>query len=170
MKESLSPATRAAATLHQVEGGARDDPEDLSGEHRAIAPGLPAGLFEDAVRLVVDAGRTVVFGIGPSSAMTTYLEIQLGRFDLEASSLTRTGILFADDLQTLRPLDLIVILAYGRVYREADVLLREAKRARLKAVLITDTLAIPLRDRVELVLPVARGQRTCSACIRPPSP
>ena len=162
MKENLSPATRVAATLQHVgdEVGAAFE-ATLAVHQECIARlrrDLSARLFEDAVRLIADAGRTVVFGIGPSSAMATYLEIQLGRFGLEAHSLTRTGILFADDLRALRPRDLIVVLAYGRVYREVDLLLREAKRAKLKAILITDTLAVPLRGRVELVLPVARGR------------
>ncbi|THF58158.1 MurR/RpiR family transcriptional regulator [Ollibium composti] len=162
MKENLSPATRVAATLQQVGDGIGAALEATLNIHQEcierLRRDLSAKLFENAVGLIADAGRTVVFGIGPSSAMATYLEIQLRRFGLEASSLTRTGILFADDLQTLRPRDLVIVLAYGRVYREVDVLLREARRAKLKAVLITDTLAAPLRDRVELVLPVARGR------------
>ncbi len=162
MKENLSPATRVAATLQQVGVGVGAALDATLAVHQEciarLRRDLSARLFENAARLIADAGRTVVFGIGPSSAMATYFEIQLGRFGLEANSLTRTGILFADDLRTLRPRDLIVVLAYGQVYREVDVLLREAKRAKLKAVLITDTLAGPLRDRVELVLPVARGR------------
>jgi len=162
MKESLSPATRVAATLRQVGddvGAALDATLAIHQECIArLRRDVEARLFEDAVGLIVDAGRTVVFGIGPSSAIATYFEIQLGRFGLEADSLTKTGILFADDLRALRPRDLVVVLAYGRAYREVDVLLREARRARLKTALITDTLAGPLRDRVDLVLPVARGR------------
>jgi len=96
--------------------------------------------------------------VGPSSAMAAYLVIQLGRFGLDAGSLTNTGLLFADDLRKLRDGDLVVILAYGRVYAELAVLLEEIQRRRLASLILTDTLAGRLRRRVDLVLPVARGR------------
>jgi DNA-binding MurR/RpiR family transcriptional regulator len=99
-----------------------------------------------------------VFGLGPSSAIANYLVIQLNRFGLDAISLTNTGLLFADDLQKLRDGDLVVILAYGRVYAELTVLLDEVVLRRLRSFLMTDTLGATLRRRVELVLTVARGR------------
>ncbi|MDB5551098.1 MAG: ybbH 2, partial [Rhizobium sp.] len=100
----------------------------------------------------------LVFGLGPSSAMAAYLVIQLARFGLDAKSLTNTGLLFADDLQALRKSDLVIILAYGRVYAELDVLLDEIHHRKAASLLITDTLATKLRRRVDGVLPVARGR------------
>lgn len=162
VKESLSPASRVAATLQQL----GDDVGGIFGSTLAIHQDslerlrqeVSPKLFGDAVKLVIEAARVVIFGIGPSSAMATYFEMQLRRFGLDAVSFTRTGLLFADDLRALRQKDLVVTLAYGRIYREVDVLLREAKRGSLKTMLITDTLGGPLRGRVDLVLPVARGR------------
>jgi hypothetical protein len=50
------------------------------------------------------------------------------------------------------------MLAYGRVYPELAALLDEIGRRGLRSFLATDTLAATLRRRVDLVLPVARGQ------------
>ncbi len=72
-------------------------------------------------------------------------------------SLTQTGLLFADDLMTLRDGDCLVILAYGRVYPELSALLTEADRLGLKRLLLTDTLQTLLRDRFGLILSVPRG-------------
>src|SRR6266851_275835 len=94
----------------------------------------------------------------PSSAMAEYFVIQLARFGLEAASLTRTGLLFADDLQRLREGDLVIILAYGRVYRELAALLDKARKCGAGTILLTDTLAAALRRKVDQVLPVARGR------------
>jgi DNA-binding MurR/RpiR family transcriptional regulator len=58
----------------------------------------------------------------------------------------------------LREGDLVVILAYGRVYAELAALLDEIARLRLRSLLITDTLADALRPRVDFVLPVPRGR------------
>jgi hypothetical protein len=45
---------------------------------------------------------------------------------LDAAGLSNSGLLFADDLQTLRKGDLVVILAYGRVYTELALLLTKS--------------------------------------------
>jgi DNA-binding MurR/RpiR family transcriptional regulator len=115
-------------------------------------------LFEKAVDAIAGAARVLVFGLGPSSAIADYLVIQLGRFGLIAEALSHTGLLFADDLRRLREGDLVVILAYGRVYAELAALLDEIARLGLRSLLITDTLADTLRRRVDFVLPVPRGR------------
>ncbi len=43
--------------------------------------------------------------------MANYFVTQLGRFGLDTTNLTRTGLLFADDLQKLRKDDLVIMLA-----------------------------------------------------------
>ncbi len=90
--------------------------------------------------------------------MADYFSIQLGRFGLEAQSLTETGLLLADGLQKLRADDLLIIFAYSRVYRELAVLLDQADRCGARTMLVSDTLGARLGDRVGLVLPVARGR------------
>jgi DNA-binding MurR/RpiR family transcriptional regulator len=118
---------------------------------------VSAAQFEAAIELLAKARRIVVFGIGPSSALADYFAIQLGRFGIETISLTQTGLLLADGLNRLKPGDLIVALAYGRVYQEIQTLLSQANRLQLPKMLLTDTLAATLGKKVDLVLPVARG-------------
>jgi DNA-binding MurR/RpiR family transcriptional regulator len=161
LRRSLSPAARLSRTLGDVGGNLFAAFErtmelhlrSLESLRRAISPDQ----FERAVDLVVGAERVFVFGLGPSSAIASYLVIQLTRFGLVAAGLANTGVLFADDLRRLRDGDLVVMLAYGRVYSELSVLLDEIARRALKSLLITDTLAAPLRARVDLALPVPRG-------------
>jgi DNA-binding MurR/RpiR family transcriptional regulator len=159
---SLSPAARLARTL----GAVGDDlsaalettldihERSLASLRRALTPGL----FAAAVAGIAAARRIAVFGLGPSSALARYLVIQLNRFGLEATALTETGLLFADDLCRLREGDLVLMMAYGRVYAELEALLAEIARRGLRAFLVTDTLAAALGSRVDLVLPVARGR------------
>ena len=161
LRSSLSPAERLTRTLGEVGGSLSAAFEvtldihlrSLESLRRAITPEL----FEKAVDGIAEARRILVFGIGPSSAIAHYLVVQLGRFGLDAASLTNTGLLFADDLRKLRKGDLIIMLAYGRVYAELAALLDEVHRCGLRSFLLTDTLAATLRHRVDLVLPVARG-------------
>jgi DNA-binding MurR/RpiR family transcriptional regulator len=162
LKQALSPARRLAETLKEVGDdlqAAFDKTLDIHlstiGDlRRDIAPDT----FRQAVELICGAKRIAAFGLGPSSAIAAYLAIQLSRFGIDAISLTRAGLLFADDLATLRQGDLVVILAYSRIYPEVSALLDEADRLRLKRILVTDTLGAALRRRVDFTLTVARGR------------
>jgi DNA-binding MurR/RpiR family transcriptional regulator len=161
IRTSLSPAERLTRTLGEI-GGNLSAAFDITlnihvrsieGLRRTITPAL----FEQVVDGILAARRIDLFGLGPSSAIAGYLALQLNRFGLDAITLANTGLLFADDLHRLREGDLIIILAYGRVYGELAALLDEVARLKLRSFLITDTLAAPLRRRVDLVLSVARG-------------
>jgi DNA-binding MurR/RpiR family transcriptional regulator len=162
LKQSLTIANRLTETLRDV----GDDLQVAFGRtldihcdaieklRRDISPEM----FRAAVSALTRAKRVVIFGIGPSSAISTYFTTQLGRFGIDTMCLIQTGLLFADDLRRLREGDLLIALAYTRVYSELAVLLDEADRHRLKKILVTDSLASKLRQRVDLVLPVARGR------------
>ena len=161
LRESLSPAARIARTL----GAVKDDIHSTVGlmidVHVQTLERLRRDIgrtqFETAIDLLAKARRVVVFGIGPSSAIAIYFAIQLSRFGLESDSLTQTGLLLADGLNVLKKGDLVVALAYSRVYQEIEVLLAQAHRLDVQVILLTDSLASALRSQVELVLPVARG-------------
>lgn len=162
LRDNVSPAGRMARTL----GVVGDDLESAFGVtldihqksleslRRDIAPRL----FRSTVMHIVRAKRVFIFGIGPSSAMADYFAIQLGRCGLDARGLTQTGLLLADGAQKLRRGDLLLVFAYGRVYREVAVLLDQADQNSVAKILFSDTLGAKLRDRVDLVLPVARGR------------
>lgn len=161
LREDLSPASRMARTLSEVEddlGSALDvtlniHQKSLEDLRRDITPSH----FRSAVQSLVHARRVFIFGIGPSSAMADYFTVQLGRFGIDALSLTQTGLLLADGVQKLGEGDLLMIFAYGRVYREVNVLLDQADRCSATRILFSDTLGPKLRNRVDLVLRVARG-------------
>lgn len=162
LRNLLTPAERLTRTLNEVGPSLANAFEMTLEVHirslENLRRTITADQFEKAVSNITKARRVLVFGLGPSSAMAAYFVIQLGRLGLDAGCLTNTGLLFADDLRKLRDGDLVVILAYGRVYAELAVLLEEIQRRRLASLLLTDTLAGRLRRRVDLVLPVARGR------------
>jgi DNA-binding MurR/RpiR family transcriptional regulator len=162
LRHSLSPAARLTRTLSEIGGklpAALAATIDLHVRSLdTVRRRVTVDEFEKAVNGIAGAGRIVVFGLGPSAAIANYLVTQLTRFGLDALSLTNTGLLFADDLRRLRDGDLVIMLAYGRVYGELAALLDEISRQRLSSFLITDTLAGRLQRRVDLILRVPRGQ------------
>ncbi len=160
-RDNPSPASRISATISQVGSEPAAALHMTLDIHQAsldrLRRDLTPAVFQAAVRLIADAPRVFVFGIGPSSAMADYFAIQLGRFGIDASALTDTGLLLADGLHRLRKDDLLIIFAYGRVYRELAVMLDHASECRTRCILVSDTLGAKLGSRVDLVLQVARG-------------
>ena len=162
LRENLSPASRMARTLSEVGDNLEAALDVTLDIHQKSLEDLRRDItpndFRSAVQSIVGARRVFIFGIGPSSAMAEYFMVQLGRFGIDALSLTQTGLLLADGLQKFREGDLLILFAYGRVYRELDALLDQADRRGATKILLSDTLGHKLRERVDLVLPVARGR------------
>jgi len=162
LKQSLSPASRLAETLREVGDDLQAAFALTLDIHLAAIENLRRDItpdfFSRAIGLISEANRVALFGLGPSSALASYFRIQLGRFGIDAISLTNSGLLFADDLRNLRSGDLVILLAYSRIYPELEVLLDETRRLGLRTILVTDTLASTLRRRVDLTLVVARGR------------
>lgn len=162
MKAGPSTAERLADTLKEIDGGldaAFSATLDLHVRSiNRLRDDVTPELFRAAVDLLSNAHRVAIFGIGPSDPMANYLALQLNRFGIESRTLTRTGLLFADDLAGLRAGDIVVIFAYTHVRREVSALLDHADRLGLKRMLVTDSLRAALRSRIDLILPAARGR------------
>ncbi len=162
LRRHLSPAGRVARSLQAV----GDDPdaalaatldlhlESIASLKRSVTPAQ----FRATVDRIHAAGRIAVFGIGPSSAMAGYLATQFGRFGLDTMVLAETGLLLADRLLRLRPGDLLMVMAYGRVYPELRALFDRADDLGLGRVLMTDTLGPEIGGRADLVLDIPRGR------------
>lgn len=162
LRLDLSLPARLARTLSEV-GGRPETAFDLTLDtHLKAIEGLrrdiSGDLFNAVVSGAVKARRIFIFGIGPSSAIAEYFTIQLVRFGIDARPLTQTGLLLADGLLRIERDDLVIMLAYGRIYQELEVLLTRAAQCGIATVLLTDTLAMALRERVDIILPVARGR------------
>jgi DNA-binding MurR/RpiR family transcriptional regulator len=162
LKQSLTIANRLTGTLREVGDDLHAAFNVTLDIHRdaieSLRREITSKIFRTAVELISSADRVAIFGIGPSSSVAGYFAKQLGRFGVDAICLTHTGLLFADDLRQLRAGDVLVVMAYSHVYRELAVLLGEADRLGVKKMLLTDSLGAKLRNRVDLVLPVARGR------------
>lgn len=111
-----------------------------------------------AVRVLDGAERIAVFGIGPSSALATYVSILLGRSGRPSRTINATGSMLADQLLDLRAGDALLVLAYGRLYREVKALFAEAKALSLSTVLITEADDTPLAKLADVCVAIPRGR------------
>lgn len=73
-------------------------------------------------------------------------------------SLNTSGLALADQLLDLGAGDALLVLAYGRAYREVVTVFSEAKRLALPIVLVTDSLERSIARHADVVVPARRGQ------------
>jgi DNA-binding MurR/RpiR family transcriptional regulator len=110
------------------------------------------------VRLLDGADRIAVFGIGPSAALAGYTSILVARSGRRSRTISATGSMLADQLLDLRAGDALLILAYGRLYREVKAVFAEAKALRLPTVLVTEADDTPLAKLADACVVIPRGR------------
>jgi DNA-binding MurR/RpiR family transcriptional regulator len=111
-----------------------------------------------AVGLLDGAERIAVFGIGPSLALATYVSTLLARNGRRSRTIGATGSMLADQLLDLAKGDALLILAYGRLYREVKAVFAEAKALGLPSVLVTEADDTPLAKLADVCVAIPRGR------------
>jgi DNA-binding MurR/RpiR family transcriptional regulator len=112
----------------------------------------------EGVRILDGAGRIVVFGIGPSSALANYVSVLLARSGRRSRTISATGSMLADQLLDLGKGDALLILAYGRLYREVKAVFAEARALGLPTVLVTEADDTPLAKLADVCVAIPRGR------------
>jgi DNA-binding MurR/RpiR family transcriptional regulator len=110
------------------------------------------------VRVLDGADRIAVFGIGPSSSLADYVSVLLTRNGRRSRTIGATGSMLADQLLDLRKGDALLILAYGRLYREVKAVFAEARALHLPTVLITEAYDTPLARLADVCVAIPRGR------------
>jgi DNA-binding MurR/RpiR family transcriptional regulator len=111
-----------------------------------------------AVRVLDGAERIAVFGIGPSAALATYVSTLLARNGRRSRTIGATGSMLADQLLDLTKGDALLILAYGRLYREVKAVFAEARALGLPSVLVTEADDTPLAKLADVCVAIPRGR------------
>ena len=111
-----------------------------------------------AVGLLDASDRIAVFGIGPSAALASYVSISLARCGRPSRTISATGSMLADQLLDLRRGDGLLILAYGRLYKEVRTVFAEAKGLGLATVLVTEAENTPLARLADVAVAIPRGR------------
>jgi DNA-binding MurR/RpiR family transcriptional regulator len=159
---AMSPGDRLAQTLDESGKDVAGPLHHVIGLHEETLAVLKtrdmAKRLERASRILANAERRHVFGIGPSGALALYAALQFNRLGFATTALTVPGIGLADGLVGLGRRDAVLMMAYGPLYREAEVMLDEAERQQLPIVLISDDLGLVAGDRIAELLPVPRGR------------
>jgi len=164
--ESLAAAStpanamrRSLTDLAQSTGAALDSVIQTHAEGlEVIRSQTCRGQIAAAVQVLDAADRIVIFGIGPSASLAGYVATMLARDGRRSLVLNATGSMLADQMLGLRTGDVLLILAYGRLYSEVKAVFAQAKSLGLRTVLLTEAAGTPLANGADVVVAVPRGR------------
>lgn len=156
-----SPADNMARTFTGI-GAEREAAVDrVLKDHREALEALSSpetrAQISAAVELLATAPRLGVFGLGPSSYLARYFALLVSRSGRLARVFDGSGSPLPDQLLHMRELDAMVMLAYGRPYKEAMAFIAEARRLRKPIVLVTDSVEKAFASQVSVMVLVHRG-------------
>lgn len=161
-EEGATPANEMRRTLAETAQSASAAVETVLRTHEDGLAALRApetqARLADATLALDHAARIVVFGIGPSAGLAEYVATLLRRSGRRSRTLDRTGTMLADQLLDLAEGDALLILAYGRLYREVEAVFATARELGLPSVLITENPAGRLPGMADIVVAIPRGR------------
>ncbi len=162
MRRELTLADRLNRSLDSVDNGSAGILSQIIKTQRDALDALETQItttdFDQALALISQKGRKIIFGIGPSGHIAGYFAQQLIRLGADAYALQNTGLNFADDLVRLHKDDVIIALAYDRPYPEITTLFDRATELDLPRLLITAPTQATPDSRADVTLRVPRGQ------------
>ncbi|GBQ34062.1 transcriptional regulator, RpiR family [Acidocella aminolytica 101 = DSM 11237] len=111
-----------------------------------------------AVALLQGAGRIVIYAAGPSRPLAEYLRLLMGRHGQPAKVIGQGGLGLADELLDLSEQDRLLILSYGKPYKEVLLVASEAAIAGVPIVLVTDSPNSKLARTSNAIIAARRGR------------
>lgn len=111
-----------------------------------------------AVALLKAASRIVIYAAGPSRPLAEYLRILMGRHGQPAKVIGQGGLGLADELLDLTEHDGLLILSYGKPYKEVLLVASEAAVAGAPMVLVTDSPNSKLARSAQAIIAARRGR------------
>jgi DNA-binding MurR/RpiR family transcriptional regulator len=116
------------------------------------------GQLDAAVRLLNEADRIGLYGGGPPNRLAQQTATHLARIGRPSFVMADSGHAFVDGLLGLRPGDAVILIAYGRVLKEALLMKAELQRVGGHLVVITDNPGGRLAQGAQAVLEVPRTE------------
>ena len=111
-----------------------------------------------AIALLHGAGRIVIYGAGPSRPLAEYVRLLMIRHGQAAKVIGNGGIGLADELLDLSGQDRLLILSYGKPYKEVLLVAEEAAIAGAPIVLVTDSPNSKLARSAHTIVKARRGR------------
>ncbi|WP_072396815.1 MurR/RpiR family transcriptional regulator [Hyphomicrobium sp. CS1GBMeth3] len=110
-----------------------------------------------AVERLSSAKRIGIFGIASTAFLARYFALSLNRTGRPTALFDGCMAPLPEQLLEMRGVDVLLMLAYGKPYKEAMSTIAEARRLRVPIVLITDSTETVMARQANVIVPVLRG-------------
>lgn len=148
---------RTCASLEQHSATAIDQVfADHQETFTALASDEVRGSILAAIEKLSTAKRIGVFGIGATAFLARYFSLSLNRTGRSTAVFDDCVAPLPEQLLEIRGVDALLMLAYGKPYKQATSTIAEARRLRVPIVLITDKAESSMARHAAVVVPVLR--------------
>ena len=171
LRQSYNPALRYSRSITELDGEASfldgfiDAQIDLLTEARET---LSPEAFETAVDYLAAAQRIVVLGLGPNRHLAHYFVQSVRRIGRHAIALTSRDAHVEDGLLEFEAGAVLLAVAYERAIPEITVGVEVATEAGVPVILLTDNLALAMKDSYTVALSARRGQTDTAPTVTVP--
>ncbi len=124
---------------------------------REMAHTISTDDFNQAVSLLAHAKRVFVFGTGASRILTDLMQIRLHRFGIHTIAMGETGRDMLEKMVLMRHDDVLVANGFLKLNAELSAVLKHAREAGCRVILLTDIDVIDFSAYAEIVFQVRRG-------------
>ncbi|WP_263065052.1 MurR/RpiR family transcriptional regulator [Dickeya dadantii] len=139
--ETLSSPARMATTVSELSPDINASIDFVVDSYRLTCDLLLSQRNRDAIALasslLAPAERIAIFGIGASALLAEYTSRLFNRYGRSAYVLNRTGAALSEQIIELRSGDVLIMLAQKSAHREGMTTLEEARKLKMKVVLLT---------------------------------
>lgn len=160
--KSAAPLQHMRQTFEDLEGKGSSAADLVIDTHMESLAQLqePAARAQihEAIALLGGVARIVIYAAGPSRLLADYLRLLMGRHGQACKTIGQGGLGLADELLDLSERDGLLILAYGKPYKEVLLAASEANKAGAKIVLVTDTPNTRLAKLAQGLITARRGR------------
>jgi DNA-binding MurR/RpiR family transcriptional regulator len=114
--------------------------------------------FDQAVDIIVDASRTLTFGVEAAGHLAQMFALRLRRIGYEAMSISASGLGLADRLLTMRTGDALVAIADEQAPAETALVFAEAKSREVPVIMLTEALPARFANQTTVALIAPRSR------------
>jgi DNA-binding MurR/RpiR family transcriptional regulator len=108
--------------------------------------------YEHAVRLLLDADRTVTYGFGALTMAAEHLSQKLARMGVRSRYIRSGGFGLADDLLGIESGDVVVAFAPSRLTTDVEVLLDRTRAVGVASILMTEDVGSQVAEEATVAL------------------
>ncbi len=157
-----APLHNMRQTLDEVNGKSSDAADMVIDTHSESLTNMQTPEAREqihkAIAVLRGAARIVVYAAGPSRPLAEYLRLMMLRHGQAAKIIGSGGIGLADELLDFSEQDKLLMLSYGKPYKEVLLVAAEAAIAGVPMVLVTDSLNSKLARTATVIIQARRGR------------